>query len=72
MRSRPALAPPVAAPEPQPSAVPPVTTAQGPLRPDTAIRGEKSTPVSTFAGDPLFGMAVATVVLLAFLAALMA
>jgi hypothetical protein len=70
MRSRSALAPHTAAPVEE-HIIAPVASAQPPLRQDAAANDEESMPTSSFRGDPLFGMAIATVILFVFLAALM-
>jgi len=71
MRSRSALAPRVDAPrEKRVSA--PVARAQSTLPVQAAANDDKPTAGFSVYGDPLFGMAIASVILFAILAALMA
>jgi hypothetical protein len=71
MRSRTALAPRSAAPEDK-DAIAPDVSAQSTIRQEAPANDDESTSGFSFFGDPLFGMAIASVILFAVLAALVA
>jgi hypothetical protein len=71
MRSRPAHAPRPAAPE-NGHASAPAVRARSTVRPEAPGNDNESTSGFSFFGDPLFGMAIASVILFAVLAALVA
>lgn len=71
MRSRPALAPRPAAPKDQHAALPAVSVQPSISRKAPANDDESAAAFSLY-GDPLLGMAIASVILLAVLAALVA
>jgi hypothetical protein len=68
---RSALAPHSAAPRTKHVKIP-VAGRSSPVRAEAAANDDKPTSEFSFYGDPLFGMAIATVILFAVLAALMA
>jgi hypothetical protein len=71
MRSRTALAPRSAAPEDE-DTIAPAVGAQSTIRPEAPANDDESASGFSLFGDPLFGMAIASVILFAALAALMA
>ena len=71
MGSRTALAPRSASPRDE-EAIAAAVSAQSTIRPEAPANDDESTSEFSFFGDPLFGMAIASVILFAVLAALVA